>query len=275
MKKAMTAIIACFFCMTCHAATEKRGDVVNFSLGKYGCTPNLDNSMVSANLAPSAMIDKSCINFQYNNSYFLPQIGFSDINLHLALKKLNIGFYFNHYGFSEYAEFSAGISFSKFFAPWFAFNLAGEYCGFYLSKEEGVASSGMAHLSFLAFPVKNLCIGLSLYNISFSKLKTAFQDMPMPSRFTLGISYDFTRKALLSCEFGKELRGPVYYAVGLEYMPVKQFVLRTGIGGEDDNVMPCGGFGLRLGIFGIDFGVKYHFKLGLSMAAGIKFSFKK
>ena len=79
MKKAMTAIIACFFCMTCHAATEKRGDVVNFSLGKYGCTPNLDNSMVSANLAPSAMIDKSCINFQYNNSYFLPQIGFSDI----------------------------------------------------------------------------------------------------------------------------------------------------------------------------------------------------
>ena len=74
MKKAMTAIIACFFCMTCHAATEKRGDVVNFSLGKYGCTPNLDNSMVSANLAPSAMIDKSCINFQYNNSYFLPQI---------------------------------------------------------------------------------------------------------------------------------------------------------------------------------------------------------
>lgn len=275
MKKAITAVIALLSYTSCFAGNGNRGDTANFSLGKYGCTPNLDNSMVHARMASAALINKSCISIQYNNSYFLPQIGFSDINMHLAFEKLNMGIFFNHYGFSAYSEFSAGLSFSKFFSPWFAFNISGEYYGVYLSNDEGIINSGMAHISIVAFPIKGVSIGFHTYNISFSRLNTAYGKILIPSTFTLGLSYNFSNKTIISTEFGKELKGPIYYGVGLEYMPVKQFILRIGINGEDENISPSGGFALRFGIFGLDLGIRYHFRLGLSMAAGLKFSLKK
>lgn len=251
--------------------TFSETDAVNLSLGKYGSTPNLYNSCALPRQAQSALINSLCINIQYRNHYFLPELGHAKLGVIVPAKKLNLGFYFEHYGLAAYSEFSAGVSFAKFFKPYFAFSLSAEYFGLYQSSEKGVLSSGMAHLSLMAFPAKGLSLGFSAYNISFSPLKSASGTQKLPVMMSIGAAYAYKQKLSVSVEAGKEIRGPVYYAAGIEYLPVKAFALRVGMSGQDAKVSPTAGFGFRIGAFGLDFGCRYDFDLGIIMGAGISY----
>lgn len=275
MNKAIIAVMVMLSYAVNISVAANSTDAANFSTGTYGCTPALSINNTFCRNASSSLAEGTCINLQYKNSYFLPQIGTSDLNLIIPAKKLNIGLFFEHYGFSAYSEFSAGISFAKFFKPYFAFSLSASYYGIYMSEQEGTLNSGMVHLSLLAFPTNNFRIGFNVWNISFSSVKTAYDTRKLPSEFIIGISYVFAEKTRIAADMGKELKGPLFYGLGIEYMPVKQFLLRAGMSGIDKNISPSGGFGLRFGAFGLDFGMRYNTEIGLSMIAGLNLYFGK
>lgn len=245
---------------------------MSLSTGSTVSVPHLSDPY-AVNEAVNSLKKECFISTGYTNRLFLPQIGRASLDFVYPSKALNTSAGFSFYGFSEYWNIEATIGFSRLFKPYIAIGVEAFFYGCHFNTDVKFCATGGLNVGLLAFPTRNLTIGLYAHNISFSPLKSLEERYRLPVIFRLGISYNFSGKALIILEGAKELKQPFLICMGVEYMPVRQFILRLGVSYQTSAAC-SGGFGLRFGGFFIDAGVEYKLMSGLSISTGVGYRFK-
>ena len=237
----------------------------SLSLGNISCV--LTNEYNSTNPA-TISCGKSHISTFYHNKFLCPEIGLENFNFVYSHPTLSFSAGVSHHGFTEYGEMCVGVNFSRLFKPYISIGIGVEYLGWYYT--DAWQNMACLNLGLMVFPVNNLSIGFSVYNISFSKFIIDESKYAVPTIFYLGLKYQFTELIFLSAEASLTLKENITASLGLEYFFVKQVGMRVGVY-VSDQVSPCLGLGINLKGFCIDIGAQYNLKLGLTSSVGISY----
>lgn len=206
----------------------------------------------------------------YTNNFFLPQVGLSKLELVYPSLKINTSASLSYFGYKDYWVLNSNIGFSKFFKPYISIGVSAFFSTYRFSITSKTLFTGGADISICIFPVKNFCIGLYAENITFSPIVSNGNIYRLPVSLRLGFSYYVKNNVSISIEGAKELKEPFSICVGVEYLPVKQFLLRISTSYQKTASFLFG-VGLRLNGFLIDFDAYYNLGNGLGCKASIGF----
>ena len=231
-------------------------------------TTCISSHYLGTDIASIALQTKSSVQAYAQNQATLPQLGLYNIAMVYSNPYVNAGLKGFFHGFDAYNEFSLQASFGHFFKPYLAIALQVAYNGLYQSPKEGYLHSGCLSVGMQAFPFKNMRIGFSVHNVSFSGFKTETENIRMPVIFRLGMGYYIAQKVLLTAEVHKALDQPFAYSLGIDYQAIQLLAIRTGLYICQD-LTPSLGIGFTFHQFCLDLGVQYHFATGLNSAIGL------
>ncbi len=237
------------------------------SMAMGGATTCIASPYLGTDMVSMALQNASSVQIYAQNKATLPQLGLYNAALVYSNQYVNVGLKGFFHGFEAYNEFSVQASFGHFFKPYIAIALQVEYNGMYQSPKKEYLHSGCVSLGMQAFPFKNMRVGFSVYNVSFSAFKTENQTLPLPVIFRLGMGYHIAQKVLLTAEVHKAIDQPFAYSVGIDYRVIKLLAIRTGLYICED-LTPSLGIGLSFHRFCLDVGVQYHFSTGVNTAIG-------
>lgn len=266
MKK--TVLLSAFFIFSTSLFAFQFGKYVGpVSLSLGGVSSTITNEYKSVNPA-TISCGKSSISTFYHNKFLCPEIGLENISFVYSHPTLSFSADVCHHGFEDYGEMSASVNFSRLFLPYISVGIGVEYLGWYYTG----AWHNMAclNIGIMVFPVKNLSLGFSIYNLSFSKFKVEESKFDVPTIFFLGLKYQFTELLFITAEASLTLKENFTASIGLQYFFVKQVGMRIGIYASKE-ISPCLGLGINLNGFCIDIGAQYNFKLGLTSSVGISY----
>jgi hypothetical protein len=223
------------------------------------------------NVASLALDTLPNIHTFYQNKATIAVLGLYDVALVYPFKHLNMAFKGNFHGFEAYREFSVQCHFAKFFKPYIAIALQVGYQGLYQSPKEGYWHTSSVDIGFMAFPTKQLRLGFSVLNVSFSVFPASLAKTALPTLFSVGMGYVFARKIVLTAEVQKAIDQPFAYAIGLDYQVIKALAIRVGLS-VCEELTPSLGMGLQWGSFRCDVGFQYHFGTGLNSSIGLVYT---
>ncbi|MBT28078.1 MAG: hypothetical protein CMO01_00345 [Thalassobius sp.] len=109
---------------------------------------------------------------------------------------------------------------------------------------------------------ENLWLGGTANNFTQSGIRTAEREEKLASELTLGISYQPISKVILNVDAVKSVEFPLSVRVGFQYELTKNFIVRTGITGLEQNYHF--GTSLKLKKIICDYALSSHPFLGLS-----------
>lgn len=211
---------------------------------------------------------KSNISTFYHNKFLCPEIGLENLSFVYSHPTLSFSAIVSHHGFADYGEMSVGVNFSRLFKPYISVGIGAEYLGWYYTG--AWHSMACFNLGIMVFPIQNLSLGFSIYNLSFSKFNVEESKFNVPTIFFLGLKYKFTELLVITAEASLTLKENFTASIGLQYFFVKQVGMRIGIYASKE-ISPCLGLGINLNGFCIDIGAQYNFKLGLTSSVGISY----
>lgn len=207
----------------------------------------------------------------YQNKATLPSLGLYDLGLVYPSKHINIAIKGNYHGFEAYSEFSVQCHFAKFFKPYIALALQVGYQGLYQSPKDGYWHTGSVDIGLMAFPTKQLRVGFSVLNVSFSPFVKSPQKIAIPTVFSVGAAYVIARKIVLTAEVQKAIDQPFAYAIGMDYQVVKAWNIRAGLY-ICSELTPCLGIGFKWDSFRCDVAFQYHLATGLNSCIGLVYT---
>lgn len=135
-------------------------------------------------------------------------------------------------------------------------------------------SKGVFSIDFggIAEITEELRFGAYIRNINQAQLAELY-DERIPTYLNAGIAYLPNDKIILSAEVEKELENDPVFRMGLEYIFIKKFAVRTGVKTNSfTNYFGLGFIGQKLHI---DYALTKHQILGLSHQLGIAYTIKK
>lgn len=241
-------------------------DPISVAMGNASCC--ISSHYLGTNVASVALQTSSSVQTYLQNKATLPTLGLYNVGLVYSNRYVNVACKGNFHGFDAYHEFSAEVSLGHFFKPYIAIALQASYHGLYQSPKNGYVHSGGLNIGLQAFPFKNMRVGFSVYNITFSAFKIETENTRLPVIFRLGIGYHIAQKILITADANKALDQPFAYSIGIDYQVIKALSLRTGMY-VCQGITPSLGLGLSIKKCRIDIGIQYHFKTGLNTAVGI------
>ncbi len=257
-----------FSCLTSFAYAMQFGrQECPISVGMGNCTTCIFSPYIGNNPALSATNAHPSVQTYVKNTGLLPQIGTYNIAMNYPFSFLNIGINASFHGFDAYHELSFTCCLAKFFKPYIAIALEGEYCCLYNSPKSGYFHSGLLSVGMMVFPIKNMRIGVSIYNVSFSPFTINEQNFRLPVIFKVGLSYHIAKKIMLTAEVQKSLDQPFAFCIGVDYQVISMLNIRTGLFAQRE-LTPSLGLGFTWKHFQIDMGVQYHLSLGCNLSAG-------
>jgi len=130
----------------------------------------------------------------------------------------------------------------------------------------------VAEIGMLSKPLKNLTLGVHIYNPTRTKI-AAYNNEHTPTIFRFGGNYVFSDKVLLAAETEKDIAHKALFKTGLEYQLLKALYLRAGI--STNPVLSSFGFGLRLKNLQADLSSNYNQVLGFSQQLGLTYVVNK
>jgi len=180
------------------------------------------------------------------------------------------------FGGTLYNEKKAGLAFAKQLGEKFSAGIQLDYLSTQLANGDdgyvyGTSGSFAVEGGFLAEPIKDLKIGLHIFNPTKAKL-AAYNDELVPTVIRFGGSYKFSDKVLLSSELEKDVDMTSVFKTGLEYHIVEQIFLRGGIATNPG--LSSFGFGFKLKQWQVDVASTYHQVLGFSPQVSLVYDFK-
>ncbi len=208
----------------------------------------------------------------YENRFLIKEISIRGAAVALPVKGGTFGLCITNFGYTLYNENKYSLSFAKAFGEKFSMGIAMDYLTTKIA--EGYGSKGLlaAEVGMIAKPIKNLSIGVHVYNPTRAKI-ASYNDERLPTIIRLGADYSFSDKVILAIETRKDIAQKEEFRAGIEYKAVKEFYLRIGI--STNPTLSCFGFGINLKNLKIDFAANYHQVLGISPQLGLSYNFAK
>ncbi len=272
MKNALFFIFIFIFVNSTHSSND------NYAIGAR--STGMSNTSVAFNDAWSAHHNQAGLGFvkkyscgvYYENKFLLNELSLKAVVVAIPIKFGTFGLEFNNYGYSLYNENKYGLSFAKAFSDKFSVGIAMDYLNTRIAEGYGSKGAAVAEIGLQSKPTKQLSIGVHIFNPTRTKF-VDYNNEHIPTIFRLGGNYFFSEKVLLALETEKDMSQKAIFKIGIEYKPVKELYLRTGI--STGPIINSLGIGFNIKNLKIDLSSNYNQVLGFSPQFGLTYIFSK
>jgi hypothetical protein len=231
---------------------------------------NVDTWAVYNNQAALAFIENINAGLNYENRFAVNQFGISAGAVTLPALTGTFGFDIAQMGMDEYGETRIGVGYGKKLAKNLSLGIQFNYHLVNFSSGYPDFHAFTGEVGLIAEPLENLLIGAHVFNPTFAKLNSRYED-PIPVIFKLGAGYKVVNKLMLVAEVKKERSSDMSPSFGVEYSLFKNMNLRSGISLKPTEI--CFGVGWIAKKFHVDFAFYHHEILGYCPQIGISHSF--
>jgi hypothetical protein len=226
---------------------------------------------ISHNQAGMAHLQHAGAGFYFENRYMAREMSFGAAALALPTNTGVFGASVTYFGYSQYYESKAGLSYARAFGERLSAGVQLNYLHTYIGEGYGSAGNLAVEMGMIYEMLPQFFIGAHIFNPTRARI-AEYNDERIPTIIRLGVSYVFSERVLLSVETEKDIdRDPVFRA-GLEYQVVDNLYLRGGLGTHPS--VNAFGFGLNVGNLQIDLASSFHQTLGYSPQLSILYHFQ-
>jgi len=242
------------------------------SQGMAGCGTALTTDLwgVQNNQASLAGIESFQAGVFYESRFLVSELGMKGVAAALPTKYGSFGLNVNSFGYSLYSETKAGLAYAKKLSARFSMGVQLDYYNTRIGENYGSSSGVVGEIGILAEPVKNLFVGLHLFNPTRTRLSGNL-DERLPTIMRFGMSYKFSDQVFVIAEAEKDVDFKTTFRGGLEYRPIPAFYIRAGAAANPGLVSM--GFGVVLKKFRLDIASSFHSVLGFSPSMGLQYGF--
>ena len=209
----------------------------------------------------------------YENRFMLPEYGLKSMAFAMNLKPGTIGLNLSSFGFNKFSDNKIGLAYGMKLADFIAIGIQIDYFLIQQDAYYGNINTVSGEIGVYANPFEDFYIGAHVFNPWRSKIAD-YQDERLPTIFRLGIAYNFSEEVLFSLETEKDLNFPAVFKTGIEYEPIKNFKLRTGVSFSNKDFFPAFGIGYNLKGICIDLSFENHPILGTKTGVSLSYKFK-
>lgn len=219
---------------------------------------------------PAALGRMGCfgVGIIYENRYISPKLATKSINTWLPTKHINIGVGFSQFGYSEYNEMLASLSFGRKFGDRFSLGAEAVYYTMFISSVSRYRGTLTAQVGAQVDLSDNFSLAFKVFNPTFSTVKGEHDKKALPTVLSLGSQYKIRQVVLWLVQFDKEITSPLRWATGFHYSVAEEFIVRIGAYGYND-FRPTIGAGIRLDNWRFNLSADYNSVLGFSLLGSI------
>jgi hypothetical protein len=210
----------------------------------------------------------------YDNKFLLKDLNTGAAAVAFPIKKMGVlAVSYVQTGSKLYKESKYGFAYARAFGENISIGIQLNYQRVFIGEGYNQRKGFFTgEVGLQAKVLKNLTLGAHVYNPTLTKM-TDYNNERIPVIFKLGLLYRFSEKVFIAVEGEKDLDYKPYLKFGIEYAPVKQVFIRTGI---STNPFQNGiGVGLKFGGLKIDVSSTIHPQLGVSPQMGLSYLFGK
>ncbi len=206
----------------------------------------------------------------FDNKFLLKDLSTGAIALAVPLRKFGVlGVSYIGTGGKLYKETKIGLAYSRAFGEVISVGIQINYQGVRIGEGYGRKGLFTGEVGIQAKILKNLTLGFHVFNPMLTKM-ASYNNERVPIIFRLGLLYKFSDKVFITTECEKDVDFRPFMKFGIEYAPVKQVFIRTGI---STNPFQNGiGIGLKFGGMKIDVSSTIHPQLGVSPQIGLSYA---
>lgn len=215
--------------------------------------------------------ERISVGILYENKYITKELANKVASVAVPTKYINLGASFSHFGYSEYNEMLASLSFARKFGR-LSIGVDAVYYAVYLSPSERYRGAFTTQVGMQVQATDDWSLAFSAFNPVFSKVKGEYTQKPLPTVFSIGSQYKIRGIVNWLVQFDKEITSPLRWATGFEYAPVEEFIVKVGAYGYRD-IRPTLGLGMRLKGLKFDVMADYNSVLGFSLTGALGYEF--
>lgn len=238
--------------------------------GMAGCGTALNSDVwgVQNNQASLAGLQSIQAGVFYESRFLMSELGMKAFAAGVPTKYGSFGLNVNSFGYSQYREMKTGIAYARQLGERFSMGVQLDYFNTRIGENYGSTSAVGGEIGILAEPVKNLTLGLHLFNPTRTKL-TGNTTERIPTIMRFGLSYKFSDQVFVITEAEKDVDYKTAFRAGIEYRPLPAFYIRAGAASGPGLVSM--GFGVALKKFRLDIASSFHSVLGFSPSVGLQY----
>lgn len=242
------------------------------SMGMAGCGTALHADVwgVQNNQASLAELESMQFGIFYESRFLMSELGMKAFAGGMPTKFGSFGLNVNSFGYSLYGETKAGLAYARKLGERFSMGVQLDYFNTRLGENYGSTSAVGGEIGILAEPVKNLTVGLHLFNPTRARLSGS-GDERIPTIMRFGMSYKFSEQVFIIAEAEKDIDYKATWRAGVEYRPLPAFYIRAGAASNPNLVSM--GFGVIMKKFRLDVASSFHSVLGFSPSLGLQYGF--
>ncbi|MDR2467261.1 MAG: hypothetical protein LBD35_07700 [Prevotellaceae bacterium] len=222
------------------------------------------------NQAGLAFVDKPSAGVYYENRFLVERFGINAGVFTLPALAGTFGMTMAYTGIEDYGETRIGIGYGKRLASKLAMGIQLNYHLQSFASGHPSLYAFTGEVGLIAEPAKNILIGVHVFNPTFSKLNSKYED-PVQVILTAGAGY-VTEKLAVSAEVEKKRTGDPIPRFGIEYALFRKIRFRSGVGLNPVTIHF--GAGWNTGKFLFDFAFSHHETLGFSPQIGVGYRFR-
>lgn len=277
MKKNPAALLLPVFLAAVLSAGGAKAVNDNLPLG--GRQAGMGNSAVSLydfwaishNQAGLAGQQHTGAGFYIENRYLTKEMSLGAVAVAFPAANGVFGINVTYFGFSQYHESKAGLSYARKFGQNFSAGMQLNYLYTYLGPDAGSSGTVAAELGVICQLLPQVNLGVHLFNPTGSRIGSSHGEN-IPRIIRLGVSWMYQELVLIALETEKDMDQHPVFRAGLDYQVVKNVFLRGGIGSQP--VTNSFGFGLKLGNLDLDLSSSFHQILGYSPQFSLTYFFR-
>jgi len=266
-KPLLTGILLLLFIQNINAAE-------NYPAGARALA--LSNALVSIsdtwstfhNQAGLAGMGNFSAGFFYESHFMVDELSHVAGSLVIPVKAGTFGISFSQFGKGTYKEHKVGLAFAKKLTKKLSAAIQLDYLSEMYPENKSATGFATFEAGAVFAATNNLFFGAHIFNPIQGGIKTPEGLQKMPAVLSVGGHYQFQKMVLLILETEKDTKNPLVVRSGLEFSPVKNFVLRFGVSGKP--VSYSAGIGFQTGKITTDIGFGYHENLGVTPAVSIQ-----
>lgn len=178
----------------------------------------------------------------------------------------------SHFGFEQYHEILAGVSFSRNFSDRFSLGLQFDYWSTYSYGSNCYYGALFPQVGLLLRLTDQLDLGFHSFNPFQTEIHMEATTKRVPSIFSMGLAYHMSSQLHWRLQADREIAMNYRLATAFEYQKDERYSFQVGVYGWE-YMIGCLGVGIQLGSFGIEVGLELHPLLGLNSRLGIGYRF--
>lgn len=226
---------------------------------------------VHHNQAGLGFMKKAAAGVYYENRFLLKELSLKGGAVAYPVKAGTFGLSISSFGYANYSENKVGLAFGRSFGEKFSAGIQLDYLNTHIGENYGKRSAVAGEIGIQAKPLKDLTIGVHLFNPTRSRVDD-YDDERAPTILRFGMDYKFSDKVFVAMEAEKDVDHKPVFKAGLEYIPTEVLYLRAGI--STNPSQSSFGFGLKLSQFKLDIASSFHSVLGFTPQVGLVYEMK-